>query len=287
MALSREEVRTLFTELSDEIINELKTKLDKDVRTIINSKFAVIFKKIDEVRATANEALKLAKWSEVQVSKIKDANQENVDDLRAKFDALSAANEEMKTNIETLIIKSHVQEKRLEDQTNRSSRKSLVFSGVPERGHETWDDTRDILADVIARNANVSNNEAYDMIERCHRSSFNQQGRSGSKKVTRKIFCAFYTWDDAQYVLERFRQASIKGTNNNVYAEQRYGATTSARRNFALSVRKGLKAEGSIASGYLIYPAKLMVKHKREDKKYTLHEDYSEMEIASNETDGE
>ena len=61
MALTKEDVTALFAELTDTIISELKIKLDKDVRTIINSKFAALFRKVDDIVNTANEALKIAR----------------------------------------------------------------------------------------------------------------------------------------------------------------------------------------------------------------------------------
>ena len=280
MALTKEDITKLFEELSENIITELKNKLDKDLRHVINSKFAVIFKKIDEVRNTANEALKVAKWTEEQLVTLKENNEKEFSDMRSKLDELVAVNDKLRENVEAYNIKVHVLEKRVEDQTNRSSRKSLVFKGVPERGHETWDDTRDILADVIARNANIDNDEAFEMIERCHRSSFAQQSRSNSKKGRRNIYAAFHSWDDAQYTLEQFRIACIRGRNNSVYVEQRYAATTTAQRNQALIVRKGLKADGTITQGYVTYPAKLMVKYRSNDTKFTLHQDFSEIEVS-------
>ena len=283
MALDKEDATKLFNELTNTIIIELKTTLDKDLRTVINNKFSVIFKKIDEVRCTANEALKIAKRTEDQVAKFVAANSSSFDDLKSKVDALVAVNDELKIGMETQIIKFHVLEKRLEDQTNRNSRKSLVFKGIPERGHESWDDTRDILAEVISKHADVRNDEAFNMIERCHRSSLKhqQQSRSNQKKGKRNVYCAFHSWDDSQFVLERFRRACVKGGNGGVYVEQKYGTITTARRNHALSIRKGLKADGTITNGYISYPARLMVKYRPGDARFTMHEDFSEMEVSA------
>jgi len=46
----------------------------------------------------------------------------------------------------------------------------------------------------------------------------------------------------------------------------------------ALEERRGLKAEGKITSGYIAYPAKLMVKLRGEDQ-YKLHKDFSKVKI--------
>ena len=258
----------------------MKAKLDKDVRTIINSKFATLLKKIDEIRNTANEALKVAKWNEQQIIDIKAVNENNSIEWRAKVDQLPAAHEELKANMASNTSNTKTLLKRVEDLTNRSSRKSLVFKGVPERSRETWDDTRNLLADLIAANANINSDDAFEMIERCHRGSFNNQGGSIKKKGPRYIYCGFHSWDDSQFVLERFRRASISGKIKGIYVEQRYGATTTARRNHALYIRKDLKANGTITSGCVSYPVKLMVKYRALDSKFTLHEDFSDMEVG-------
>ena len=125
------------------------------------------------------------------------------------------------------------------------------------------------------------------MIERCHRGSYQPDSRSGKKKAPRHIYAGFHSWDDSQYVLEQFRRACISGKNNGVYVEQKYGATTTARRNHALHVRKGLKSDGTITSGFISYPAKLMVKYRLGDTKFTMHDDFSDMEVSVRATNEE
>ena len=115
MALTKDDITKLFEDLSTNIIDELKCKLDKDMQHIINGKFAAIFKKIDEIRNTATEALKVAKWSEEQILQAKEENANNLNALAARVDGLVAVNDDLKRNIETHSIKIHVLEKRIED----------------------------------------------------------------------------------------------------------------------------------------------------------------------------
>ena len=42
---------------------------------------------------------------------------------------------------------------------------------------------------------------------------------------------------------------------------------------------KELLAAGTIFSGFAKYPAKLYVKYNKNEKDYTLHEDFSKMEV--------
>ena len=69
------------------------------------------------------------------------------------------------------------------------------------------------------------------------------------------------------------------GRNSRVYVEQRYGPDTTWRRNNALALRKDLKAQGAVTSGFIAYPAKLMVKYNAQDRQYTMHQDFSNTEV--------
>ena len=53
---------------------------------------------------------------------------------------------------------------------------------------------------------------------------------------------------------------------------------TTRRRNMALAERKRLKEAGELVSGYVAFPAKLMVK-KHGDKEYKLHTDFSRSKV--------
>ena len=57
---------------------------------------------------------------------------------------------------------------------------------------------------------------------------------------------------------------------------------TSFRRNAALLKRKELKEAGEIISGYLKYPARLMIKKPgtSRDQPYEQYEDFSKLEFA-------
>ena len=63
-----------------------------------------------------------------------------------------------------------------------------------------------------------------------------------------------------------------------------YGPLTSARRNLAFQKRKQLKEEGLITSGFVAFPARLMVNTPGEfnrfgKKLYKMNEDFSDHEV--------
>ena len=75
-----------------------------------------------------------------------------------------------------------------------------------------------------------------------------------------------------------FRLNNVKN-GAGVSAEQKYGPMTTRRRNDALLKRRNLIRSNEITSGYVAFPAKLMVKIKPSDKGYKLHTDFSNTEV--------
>ena len=71
--------------------------------------------------------------------------------------------------------------------------------------------------------------------------------------------------------------------------DNHYGADTNWRRNKALLKRKELKDNKSIVKGFVKFPARLMVMYTDEDEDYTMHEDFSNIEVirSSNPNYGE
>ena len=66
---------------------------------------------------------------------------------------------------------------------------------------------------------------------------------------------------------------------DNIFIEQRYGPDTTWRRNQAKLLRKHLISRKEIVSGYVNFPAKLMVKKTKEGK-YSLHTDFSHIDVT-------
>ena len=172
----------------------------------------------------------------------------------------------------------------IENRTNRSLRETLVFKNVPEEeGENSYDDTKKLLATTINRHCpDITYDYAFSQIKRAHRErNRNFQEYAGqSREGKRLIFAAFHSWDLCQKLIETFRTKCIQDRNFNIAAEQKYGPLTSKRRQKAYLERKKLKESGVIASGYVDFPAKLMVNLPgdvdRENKKiYKLHTNFS------------
>ena len=258
-------IEALRKDLTDELSNIKLQISDNDKK--LDLKFEKVFKRIKEIsevadnaNTTADEALKSTKVNETSITNLKSS----VDTKCAKLEKDNSSNAD----------RIHELEKKLEDQVNRSCRKTIVIRGIKEGDKETWDDTRDVLAKQIAKVASITEQNASNMIERVHRSRPNAH-----KQGKRDIVAAFYDWNDSEFVLRKFREAAKGGKVKGIFVDQKYGPLTTARRNHALLQRKNLLAEKSITNGYVAYPAKLMIKKNKSDKSYVLHEDYSELDI--------
>ena len=170
--------------------------------------------------------------------------------------------EKWKSDIEELI----------ESRTNRQLRKTLVFRNIPEEADEkTWADTDNLLSATISSQLDISENDAYEMIDRCHRGGnkkyYAKEGRA------RPIFAAMASWKDCERIRENFF-----GSSTNIMCDYKYGPRTSIRRNRALMHRKELKSKGTIDKAYIQFPARLMGK-KIGEKEYTLIKDFSSMPV--------
>ena len=140
------------------------------------------------------------------------------------------------------------------------------------KAEETWAETTAKLATLINQTCEeVSLDKATYMIERAHRSAPNLRYKGTEP---RPFFAAFDYWPNTVNTIDSFRAKSIKDKAFKISADYKYGQLTTKRRNMAMIERKELKQSGAIVSGYVAYPARLMVKHSR-DSKYVCHRDFS------------
>ena len=248
---------------------------------------------------------KLSKFEEKLLSKINDL-QENLAatkntaeralalamDNKMKIETLSAENAVLQQRVSTLLTeKVRSLEEQIEDRTNRQMRKSIIFKGIEESPHETWNDTEEKLAKVMSEVTGKPLSETSEWIERGHRTGKPSTGKASEaivpgdsnsgryvRKGPRVITAGFYDWKDAQHVLDSFIKYNIQ--NKSKYsAEQKFGPLTTRRRNEALVERRKLITNRSIKSGFIAYPARLMVKNVNENS-YRLYKDFSKMEIT-------
>lgn len=254
-------------QVEENIRNSFKTQIDSLKTEITRQQ-----NEIEEIRLTCDNTKKQAELSKAEYDKLKQENSQ----LKAKVGNC----EQEQSNLTELI----------EDRTNRQLRKTLVFRGVPEKQYpvapstgssqqqprlrpENYDDTEELIAQLCAETCDVPLDRAKSMLERVHRAAEKQDYKG---RGPRPIFAAFYDWKDSEFVQDKFRARGRSNPDFKMYADQKYGPRTSARRNMAMIERKKLKEANQIISGYVKFPAKLMVKKSNSPgSKYHLHRDFS------------
>ena len=147
------------------------------------------------------------------------------------------------------------------------------MKGIPESPNEKWDTTKKILASNLSKLCKMEETDVVTYIERAHRG---KQTKDKKKDGKRDIHVLFYDWNDSQHILSQFLE---HGRGQNIFIEQRYGPETTFRQNKAKEERRNLKGANAIHSGYVKFPAQLMVKYTKNDAKYTLHKDFSRIEV--------
>ena len=241
---------------------------------IIDEKFSGISERITSLE---NSSVVHKHEIEEQNNKIKEIQDENID-LKSQLDALcqkfETFEQELSASTNTqLFNKINDIEERIEQRTNRQLRQTIIISGVRENKNETWDETRELVAETISKNLKVSFDSADKMLNRVHRAN-RKDPRYPNKP--RRIFAALYKWNDCEELIETFRELNISGRSS-VRIDYMYGPMTSLRRNLAMLKRKQLKEAGILKSAYVAFPARLLGKKPgdRKDDPYTLIEDFS------------
>ena len=211
-----------------------------------------------------------------------DKKLEELDEKVATIAALTARVEELEGKLKRQEAEIPAEIKRIdelvESRTNRQLRKTLIFKNIDEtKDDESYDEVKELLAQTISENTDISYDDAYDGIDRAHRESPKADGKRQGKRF---IYAAFLNWGMSQQILDGFRQRCIEDRTFKISADQMYGPITSRRRNLAFQRRKELKQQGTITSAYVDFPARLMVNFpgdvKANGKKvYKLHTNFS------------
>ena len=243
-------------------LDKFETRIDK-----LEENYVATENRIGNVDAT------LANSNELMLKKFADM-EKRIKDLEDKLETMNNVPEEIKQLAENV-----------EDRTNRQLRETLIFKNIPEEPGATEDykDTKELLAATISDNCDgISYDFALQQIKRAHRESDHRRTDDGEqlRLGKRHIYAAFHSWDLCQTILESFREENIADQNFPIQAEQKYGPKTSKRRQLAFQLRRQLIDNGTITSGFVQFPAKLMVNLPGNNgpngkKIYTAHTNFS------------
>ncbi len=202
--------------------------------------------------------------------------------LKTEVDILSQNNSvltqevaELNKLTSELSVKLRVQEEKAENLSNRSLRKTISIRGIPEEEDEdSWDTTRSVATTALESATGIDAGEISDLIERIHRGG---SKKHNNNRFPRKIFAAVYDWNTIDRLSKALR---LYGKESGIYIDQQYGPETTFRRSKAFLHRRDLKAAGTIVSGYVKFPAQLVVKYGR-DSKYVVCKDFSKIPYES------
>ena len=245
--------------------NETQVILDSLAETEKNMK-----KYIHEQISPLNETIKDLRKQLHQMKEDAKVSKKRTDDNTNLINKLSTKVNNFEEVIAVQSVQIKVLQTRLEDQTCRNSRNSLIIRGVKEEPEEKWDDTRRIVCEALSAKLDLTSEQMSGMIERIHR------GKPPKNEGPRVVHARFFNWNHIELIKDKWWK---NGKGTGIYLDQRYGADTTFRRNQALATRKQLKTAGEIVGGYVKYPAKLFVKYQSTDRKHHLHEDYSSTPI--------
>ena len=243
-------------------------ELEKVVQRVINKELESALNKhlnetIESLRASLEEVSNIAK----SVLKLAEEQKAVIKDLKTSKGKIESAPSRI-TDLEELI----------EERTNRQLRKTLVFHGISSEAdnskYESWKDTEVLVRKTISKVLSIPF-EKTDMIERFHRGA-----RSSNYKgnLPNPIYAAIYDWKDCEALIEKFREHNMANRDSPLRVEYKYGPLTTKRRSLALNERRTLKQNGAIISGYVAYPARLMVKTEPAGK-YSEYKDFSKTKI--------
>ena len=274
-----EAMQKLEQNLAKQINNataDMKSHFDKKFEALeqriaeVETSTSVNKNNISTVVITANNALNEAKENTGTIAKL----QTEVDHLSEFEKRAESQLAKLVETVDVLSVRSNIAEVRLEEQTNRSLRKTLVIRGVKERANEkSWEETRGVAVDALVSVTKMEWEYLNKEIERVHRGKVVEDEDKLFGK--RNIYILFYDWNISSEVLDNFRK---HGKSTGIFIDQMYGPDTSYRRNQAIKYRKTLFEQEKIAHGFVDYPAKLMVKVNGQ-KGYRLEKDFSHIPI--------
>ena len=274
-------------------VNDLKSSVETG-KTELGAKIDGISIRLDGYDAKLTDIERNIQSTDESVTELREEIASKDDANTKKFKDLTDRIATLEKKIELLVnvpTEMDRMAENIEDRTNRQLRETLVIKNVPEIGEENTNNstrnyqaTKKILAELISRHLDMDYNEVFSELKRVHRErDRSHEDLEYSRKGKRWIYAAFHSWDLSQEVIETFKMKCIKDRAFDISAEQKYGRLTTKRQQLALTLRKELKEAGTITSGFVNFPARLMVNYPGEmngiKKVYRLHTDFSKHKV--------
>ena len=153
----------------------------------------------------------------------------------------------------------------MDDQINRGMRNNLIIKGIPETDGDDRENTRRLVSkELSAIIDEYSEQDVDNVIDRAHRGGRRHQTARGPRHIYIKFLSSSH--------VDEFVEAGRR-QRTTFRLEKQYSKAVTDRRNLAMIERKKLKANKEIISGYVDYPAKLMIKTVGQTT-YKLHQEF-------------
>ena len=289
---SNAELEKQFKELKDIITEGFQKQKEEtlQIKVELSEKIGALTVKVTDFETRLGELEEWVADADINIENINTKVDNGIaqcnESMKHLADRVAALEEKQKLVEETPNDINQMKEL-IEERTNRQLRETLIFKNIPEQGKESYEKTREILAEVISDNCpNIDYEEAFTQIKRCHREKPKTNADGQSRAGKRHIYSAMMNWYKCQEIIDAFKKKCIDDDNFSVYVDQKYGPLTTRRRSLALKLRKELKEQGLISGGYIKYPAKLYVNVGGEinpldgRKVYNLHQDFSKADVS-------
>ena len=192
-------------------------------------------------------------------------NTENIAQLTERVNKLEQSKTDLDEEMKSLREENSTLKDDLDDQINRGMRNNLIIKGIAESSGDERENTREIVKETLAPLIpSYSVKDIDDVIDRAHRGGKRKNPARGPRNIYVKFQFSSH--------VDEFMDA-IKTKRARFRLERQFYKAVTDRRNLAMLERKTLKMNKEIRSGYIEYPAKLMVKRNGETT-YKLHKEF-------------
>ena len=226
-----------FKHILEAFKSEILTKMEVNHREI-KSKCDVIETQFTEFR----------QYVGTEITKLKTITVNHENRITAQEADIAESKNQINTLTEKLNIISIEKSKLddiVDDQTNRSLRKTLIFRGIKEQHNESWAQTARQLAKLLSDiNHEVNINDVLQDIDRAHQPAGNKRDND----ICRPIFVQFTTWKNAQYYMDSLirhnKQLKRNNQDTTVFVDQMYSQKLTSRRKSVAKLRMDMKDGG-------------------------------------------
>ena len=135
--------------------------------------------------------------------------------------------------LQTLPVSIKSLKEKIEEQTNRQLRETLVRNLPELKPDESYNDDKELLAKLISGNViGVSFEHVFNQIKQVHREMLRKDREVNSlRKGKWIIFMVFQSWDLWEKMKESFGLKCISNIDFNISVDQKYGPFTTQRRH--------------------------------------------------------